>query len=602
MWSWMALALAGLVGADTEEGRRARQHELANRLGLGRILENRSLRRRIEANVVQFHLNLVDQWNLLFVLSSLDFEEHPWNDAFLTEYLSADLSRQIRVQPVDDPRHAAAGPVIAHQARVAPDLGRVFAKSDTVGPIVWAFVPWVAREVGAGRAVDLALLVGARSAHVPDLVDWYNDVSPDLLTMRAFEVRAAVDAWHAQFAQTLPQGSIAVPGVRIVDIPSLGLHIDRLLTEEQLAYEGAVLEHCVAGYGHKARQGTSLLYSLRDEAPKATAEVQGPPFQVVQVRGSQNVTVHESAFDQFLLDLTGEDVDAILEMDARRQRLIVDEEHLADLLAPDSPAMGRLTTVLARWREIRPGLTRPGEENLDAWRLRASVDLGIAFGPSRPGEPEQVVAKRQDKAHAQEALSAWNAVTGTVERLLFEIAHAAWDPYPSLARTRLYVSTMGTNDRSSDLVGWTILLLRSVAPGGGQRRLGTIGVVDDVEHAGGLLWLVTPFDQAYSTAEGTVLQCLERLRQKGERGRCSTGEVAVGPDLVAALRSSSLVMSETQMEAHLVLGREKLREWKRALHWTMPVESARAEPKAFVREAVTRGLWPKGQRIPFWVR
>lgn len=89
-------------------------------------------------------------------------------------------------------------------------------------------------------------------------------------------------------------------GIEVIEVyPEYQAQAVRLLTKEALQYEGTEMEHCVATYSDKVKNGTTQIYSLRDNGdeyteftPHATIEFQNGKIR--QIKGYKDSLVDMS--------------------------------------------------------------------------------------------------------------------------------------------------------------------------------------------------------------------------------------------------------------------------------------------------------------------
>lgn len=131
----------------------------------------------------------------------------------------------------------------------------------------------------------------------PRLVDWIEQVHPDLSRLSFPQAYAASLAWHQSFGDPVRAHSpvpVQPQDEVLVTFPD-GARILSLRAKRSLADEGESLQHCVGGYWARVRAGETLLWSYRDPAgvPILTLELAPGSLEVRQVHGFAN------------LDLTG---------------------------------------------------------------------------------------------------------------------------------------------------------------------------------------------------------------------------------------------------------------------------------------------------------
>jgi hypothetical protein len=289
-----AVIIALVAGAGEGAGRRARLHELGNRLGLGREKETGGLRGRLE--------EAYRRW--LPGMGSFDVAndyQAALGILFLEILVTEEQWRESTYEFVPMLHGAAVGPV-PHIVRVKLPVGR--------GSHGWEdWVPWVARETARSMQAAtskaecdriVASMRGFRYIFT-ELDDWREATHPDLMSMTWEEVMIASRAWHGTFVSETSFGKPVNPGIVLMSWPD-GMTLERLVTARQLEQEGSSMGHCVGGYWSKVRDGSDIILSLRgaDRVPVATVEIAPtyddptPRGSIIQIRGPRNGEITEA--------------------------------------------------------------------------------------------------------------------------------------------------------------------------------------------------------------------------------------------------------------------------------------------------------------------
>lgn len=102
---------------------------------------------------------------------------------------------------------------------------------------------------------------------------------------------AEADAQIAKQEWILPQAESSEDAEPVMDLAN-GFYVVRLRTPDALKRESAMMGHCVGlgGYDHAVKDGSSLIYSIRDRRHRshATLHVRAKDRTVVELRGKQN--------------------------------------------------------------------------------------------------------------------------------------------------------------------------------------------------------------------------------------------------------------------------------------------------------------------------
>lgn len=108
---------------------------------------------------------------------------------------------------------------------------------------------------------------GYRPGGMPDVIDWIEEERPNIMGMSIGEVQRRSHEWHQQFIGQADYKSPVTPGVTVVTWPD-GWHIDRLVTAKECEEEGKSMGHCVGGHWSYVREGTEIIFSIRDDSGK----------------------------------------------------------------------------------------------------------------------------------------------------------------------------------------------------------------------------------------------------------------------------------------------------------------------------------------------
>lgn len=155
--------------------------------------------------------------------------------------------------------------------------------------------PWMAAQLVAERQRPLEMQWGElgrdpqaiyarfkrQGAHY---LAWMAAERPNIGGMSVEEVEAAVEEWE----QAREEGEVK-PGEVVYEFDD-GWTVQELTTDEQLAYEGTAMQHCVGDYCEAVREGESRIFSVRDPRgrPHVTIEFDPNTSRVTQVMGKQN--------------------------------------------------------------------------------------------------------------------------------------------------------------------------------------------------------------------------------------------------------------------------------------------------------------------------
>lgn len=293
-----ALLVAGLVAAADDATRRARVHEVVNRLGLRPEEGGGDLRSRMAwafAHLEERGLQkLLVQW-----IGDVDPVYERW------------FTTQRELMPThwaDWPSQAWLPPAGVRSRRdvLVPWFTRILLaawrhfSAEHAGLEAWAGGRLLeGKEAQRASVATFAMEEGEPIRHrLHDVVDWIEAERPDLSRLDWDDAVDATVEWHASLKK-YTQGGVALPGVVVARWPD-GATLQRLLTAAQLEAEGVIMGHCVGrgGYWQKVRDQESVILSYRDPEgkPQATIEVETYPAEplvqgdihVLQVQGPDN--------------------------------------------------------------------------------------------------------------------------------------------------------------------------------------------------------------------------------------------------------------------------------------------------------------------------
>jgi hypothetical protein len=255
-----ALLVSAVAGATASEERRARLHELCNRLGFAPTHTQRDYRTAVLEAVATIP-NPVEReaaWIAFFLM------EPAWRHA-------------VRMGPdPEDPSRWPPEGLHSEWIPLLPWIARVM-------------IPQMQAELGTGPNL-LGRFVAERA--VP-LRDWWRATSPDLGRMTFHEAEGASIAWHETFKVAAFQKP-APPGVPLMRWPDGGT-VERLLTRTQVDGEGMAMGHCVGSHWKDVASGKTAILSYRgpDGVPGATVEIDLDPaheddIELKDVEGPHN--------------------------------------------------------------------------------------------------------------------------------------------------------------------------------------------------------------------------------------------------------------------------------------------------------------------------
>lgn len=146
---------------------------------------------------------------------------------------------------------------------------------------------WIAKE--AKKNIDIL----DRSIDIRLIIDWAYENRIDLFSHTFESAYNAQADWHMSLLHQKGIELMEVPKIdnsRIVFRFNDNKHFLYLLKEDELAYEGKKMGHCVGNYKARVRNFQSLIISLRDQnnEPHVTIEIQPSLSMVVQQQGKGN--------------------------------------------------------------------------------------------------------------------------------------------------------------------------------------------------------------------------------------------------------------------------------------------------------------------------
>lgn len=247
---------------------------------------------------------------------------------------------------------------------------------------------WLAAHSILWRAVREHTLDDAIEMSLPDIADWAAQADPpvDLSRYDWPQAFLAAAQWHASFVTAevgspVPLGKGDIVRMRWPD----GWTLVEIHHKRSLENEGISMAHCVGGYWPAVRDGTSTIWSLREDqgVPRVTMEIEnenapgGKGLQriVAQAKGAYDALVVDSA--PLLRVRANEAVIRLL----GSSRYRVSPTGISDLDAPR----------IAESPPVRLGVL---DERVDQilGALRVAVD---DVASSRPGAPKRYDALRR---------------------------------------------------------------------------------------------------------------------------------------------------------------------------------------------------------------
>ena len=131
------------------------------------------------------------------------------------------------------------------------------------------------------------------------IIDYLNTRTNNVSNMAVEEVFKQVKAWDEYLANRHKSED---GKIKIIHKYDDGMYWAKLLSARALDYEGANMNHCVANYWKRVRDGYTCIYSLRDSnnKPHITVEYSTSYKTISQVQGKNNTQVTEKYRPYFL--------------------------------------------------------------------------------------------------------------------------------------------------------------------------------------------------------------------------------------------------------------------------------------------------------------
>jgi len=132
---------------------------------------------------------------------------------------------------------------------------------------------------------------------MPEVRDWVEATSPNLMKLTPGQVLQRSSRWHAALKRKQKaEAALKHPG-KVVYRFADGWTVQELTTKAQLGAEGEAMGQCVGGYCPRVERGESAIYSIRDPKgmSRVTIEVHPPTHRVVQVKGKGNNKIKAKA-------------------------------------------------------------------------------------------------------------------------------------------------------------------------------------------------------------------------------------------------------------------------------------------------------------------
>ena len=129
-----------------------------------------------------------------------------------------------------------------------------------------------------------------------EIIDWYNAERPQMASYTLPQAIEASDEWHERISSETDATSFEEGEKNIVYGPQWtnpewnGWTVRRILTANDVQYEGYVMEHCVGSYDCDVVDEKTKIYSLRDPGnkPHVTMEVEVESWDFKQIHGKSN--------------------------------------------------------------------------------------------------------------------------------------------------------------------------------------------------------------------------------------------------------------------------------------------------------------------------
>lgn len=430
------------------------------------------------------------------------------------------------------------------------------------------------------------------------MVDWIEATEPNLSVLTLQEAKTQSEAWHAQFqSQAIPAEGATLPGIVVARFPD-GSTVHRLVTSDQLEAEGQVMGHCVGGYD--ARDETQVILSLRDSQGKSfeTVEINvdahkvGPP-SLAQRKGPNNREVSGGVFGELLEGLllsqvTSEITPFVLvplddakatetkiafdsAAEAFRSARYADEAHLGEPLS--SLWIMSLSPVKVRWND----------QDIETTIRTTVADWPVFYG-------------------ANAVAQAWVDVCSAAEEYALAVLGLVHPPFKSGGKwdRTSYASFPGElNARAAlnrpswrGMVQTFSLQLRASGMGGFTHAL----VLLEDRQPGALVWMLAVHVDRPSNAS---LDAENQVRAPGPSE--TLPDAGLDGDLRTLLLAMDVaVTSQAEKDQREAKAAAAQADRVRAMneHLVFPVSTLLAPRSMFITEALSRGMWPFGQRIP----
>lgn len=269
---WFALALVALGDAADAAARRAAAHELRQRLRLDAPPPETGVVARLRMEMLRHRENPRVAASATFLLSNLI------GPVFATSTPAEALSQGQRT----------GNPLVeVLPLGVTPDGLAILVGMDDLDERAGPLIPWVFACVAAILREDVRLtgdplapssltmrLKNTWKEELPNVLDWFYAIHPDLTRLSIPAAIDAATAWHA----ALPEATLASglePGI-VVARWTDGATLQRLVTRRAVEDEGKAMRHCVGSHWAEVARGIAV-FSYRDATgvPQATFEVEG---------------------------------------------------------------------------------------------------------------------------------------------------------------------------------------------------------------------------------------------------------------------------------------------------------------------------------------
>jgi hypothetical protein len=109
----------------------------------------------------------------------------------------------------------------------------------------------------------------------------------DVMSLGIEDALNRADSWSAWIQKNADREE-DLYGVNLVMVLPEGYRWVKVLSESALRREGSLMQHCVGGYYRSVEQGSSKIYSLRDEDNEPHVTVESRGSKVAQIKGKQN--------------------------------------------------------------------------------------------------------------------------------------------------------------------------------------------------------------------------------------------------------------------------------------------------------------------------